>query len=1616
MGAGTSTFHQFDAEELAKYAAEHLKEDGEAVAAIIRREEVDGDLALSLRDMGEEALGEFAKDSADDQAMLQRALEELGKAVQEDAAQEHHGPSKDEEARLVKQARMQALKYKRKHPNELHIHLIKARNLLVMDEAMLVGKGSSDPYVKFACFGENKKSQVIKKSLDPEWDEKIVLDIDDPKQFVEVEVWDYDMVGADDFMGRVVLPLAPYSDKQRHRAWFPLLNKKGGVDKDKKTGKDKPRGDIELAVTWAYEPERAKRIEMDLQTEIVAERQWEKKALAEAQAQLAKEHEEHKEAKRKALLLTRQKQKYEDAKQLFHESQEQQKEEDTTAAEGKDASSDEDDDDDEDGADDDAAAVAAWGGAVGKASADETATQRRARWDALVASAIEDVARDEYEAIMDNEDHWENVAPEGAEPDFKPPSFESWWKHNKETFAVPSSKAATMPLPFEEWNARETAKFVFPSFDEWVALNDDMSLDDESMLSSLGGHKSSNDEEKDDEGEAKGDESKTEEKKDGDSDGDSDGEDEDAKQARLLAPNELCIALVRARGLQAVDMSLLGAASSDPMVTFECDGEIAKSRCIKKDLNPIWRERFELPLHSYSDGFFLPMVATVDDVDQIGANDFMGQTVQIDVAKLTKEWTGPSWYVLGDKDHSHDALDDTVDKTGGKDDGPLKKAKLWLTIFGARDLLAADSNGFSDPYATAELIDKESGKPLKVPRTTKTKSIKKTLNPEWNEGEVQWSDITEDVETVALCVKIFDADMMSSEALGSATIALADLVTENSTSEETSYPLVKFGKMKKDATGEVRLLARVVVTEELSAAAKKRDAATAAKAKLAPESPSREAAAKAEKGGGEANPEAAQQAHHESHADHAALYARGAVEMALRVRHNPALVEPPLVPELVVPSIDNNMSKGIDDLQPEPIECADKMPNELKITLWRGRHLRIMDANWFSKGGSSDPLVKFVIGQESCKSTTKKKSLDPVWGGESWSLKADSPDGVLVVIMEDYDALSGNDFMGKVTVPLRKLADRKPCRHWYKMTDKHGKRGGKSRGDIDLQLRWVFNPDYEEKEVELTPEEALKPEKGELKHNRHLVRNELMVTLVRAKNLAVMDKNLFSSGGSSDPLVTFNIKGGGFPEGNGEGSWLGNVVSSKYRHVTKCKSSVKKKNLSPVWKETFVMACGNEDGQKVRVEGEKEKPSDDGAKAASGKQLSESQKRQQKQIHHREKKKYHYKWNLSPEHAALDVVVDDYDLVGANDFMGRVRIPLAPLAKGAPHRAWYVLGDEKTGRPDGVTQRGQIELVLRWKHNPDTPEAVEIRRLAEEAARRAAEEAARDPLVVERAALDDLYTSTGGVHWTHGHEWHSHHTPVGERYGVTTDEEGRVVEIEIHRNNLCGPLPASLGKIKRLRLLSLPDNDLTGPIPPEFGNLESLIVISLRGNRLSGEIPEELGNLSRLTCVALSDNELSGPLPRTFFDLTRLVELRLFNNRLSGELPDDPDLWASWKQLKYLGLTGNQFSGRIPGRGLKALQRRLNYVDLGDNRFSGRIPDELGDCLQLTYLSVSHNQLSGKVPPSLGHLTRLQYVDLTKNNLDIPPEFTDEMLNISCNPGILYDEIRLLFERLGLDF
>lgn len=55
-----------------------------------------------------------------------------------------------------------------------------------------------------------------------------------------------------------------------------------------------------------------------------------------------------------------------------------------------------------------------------------------------------------------------------------------------------------------------------------------------------------------------------------------------------------------------------------------------------------------------------------------------------------------------------------------------------VTIVEARGILAADSNGFSDPYVTMTLINSR-GEAIAAAGTFKTKVIKKTLAPQWNE-------------------------------------------------------------------------------------------------------------------------------------------------------------------------------------------------------------------------------------------------------------------------------------------------------------------------------------------------------------------------------------------------------------------------------------------------------------------------------------------------------------------------------------------------------------------------------------------------------------------------------------------------------------------------------------------------------------------------------------------------------------------------------------------------------------------------------------------------------------------------------------------------------------------
>ena len=252
----------------------------------------------------------------------------------------------------------------------------------------------------------------------------------------------------------------------------------------------------------------------------------------------------------------------------------------------------------------------------------------------------------------------------------------------------------------------------------------------------------------------------------------------------------------------------------------------------------------------------------------------------------------------------------------------------------------------------------------------------------------------------------------------------------------------------------------------------------------------------------------------------------------------------------------------------------------------------------------------------------------------------------------------------------------------------------------------------------------------------------------------------------------------------------------------------------------------------------------------------------------------------------------------------------------------------------------------------------------------------------DREALVLLYSATRGQGWVNNENWLTD-APLGEWYGVETDDSGRVITLKLTQNGLTGVLSPEISQLASLTQLDLYDNQLTGSIPPELGKLSQLRSLEIGSNYLEGSIPPELGNLTQLQQLRLAFNQLSGSIPPELGNLAELQSLYLRGNQLSGPIP--PEL-GNLAEFRYLYLRENQLSGPIPPELGSLIQ--LRRLELGDNQLSGSIPPELGNLAELTMLWLSHNQLSGSIPPELGNLRKLQKLWLGNNQLTgpIPPE------------------------------
>ena len=282
--------------------------------------------------------------------------------------------------------------------------------------------------------------------------------------------------------------------------------------------------------------------------------------------------------------------------------------------------------------------------------------------------------------------------------------------------------------------------------------------------------------------------------------------------------------------------------------------------------------------------------------------------------------------------------------------------------------------------------------------------------------------------------------------------------------------------------------------------------------------------------------------------------------------------------------------------------------------------------------------------------------------------------------------------------------------------------------------------------------------------------------------------------------------------------------------------------------------------------------------------------------------------------------------------------------------------------------------------------------------------------------LERLYETSGGPNWRNSDGW-LQSPALDEWNGVTADDLGRVVTLDLTRNRLTGDLQAGLANLAEMTTLRLGGNGLSGRLPR---SLTRLALVELRYAETGLCVPADptfqiwLSGIAShdgtgVACGPLSDREIleilyaatdgpgwwqsdnwltDAPLGDWHGVVTdasgRVVTLWLYANRLSGSIP--PEL-GNLTSLEGLALNYSDLSGPIPPE-LGNLAR-LETLWLAGNVLSGGIPPELGNLSDLGGLLLSDNDLSGPIPPELGSLTSLRQLWLSDNDLSgpIPPEF-----------------------------
>lgn len=209
---------------------------------------------------------------------------------------------------------------------------------------------------------------------------------------------------------------------------------------------------------------------------------------------------------------------------------------------------------------------------------------------------------------------------------------------------------------------------------------------------------------------------------------------------------------------------------------------------------------------------------------------------------------------------------------------------------------------------------------------------------------------------------------------------------------------------------------------------------------------------------------------------------------------------------------------------------------------------------------------------------------------------------------------------------------------------------------------------------------------------------------------------------------------------------------------------------------------------------------------------------------------------------------------------------------------------------------------------------------------------------LEKFALLSLYQTCGGENWRSSENWQADLDPCWDYwYGVTCNEHGNVIRLE------------------------LADNRLTNELPPSISYLTSLLKLDLSSTQSSYHKHENL-----------EKNSISGFVP-SLSHWSRIEEIELSGNQIS-KLP--PDLYLNSRTLRSLSASHNLLVDLPPN--LK-LFTQLHTLELDNNEIDDDFPEDFGSLTNARIVHLQYNKLTGEINEAIIGMNKVRVFDISHN-------------------------------------